>query len=62
MTFSHSAIGSSSAANDNFLYSLKAEDGIVDWRLRTGADVVSKPVADRESRLLRLARQRAARG
>jgi outer membrane protein assembly factor BamB len=33
--------------NDNFLYSLKAPDGFVDWRFRTGADVVSKPVGDR---------------
>jgi outer membrane protein assembly factor BamB len=35
-------------SNDNFLYSLKADDGTVDWLVRTGADVVSKPVADRD--------------
>ena len=47
-------------SNDNFFYCLKADDGRVDWRWRTGGDVIGLPVAD-DARLLRLARQRAAR-
>jgi outer membrane protein assembly factor BamB len=35
-------------SNDNFLYSLKTDDGAVDWLVRTGADVVSRPVVDRD--------------
>ena len=35
-------------SNDNYFYGLKADDGTVDWRVRTGADVVSKPIADRD--------------
>jgi outer membrane protein assembly factor BamB len=35
-------------SNDNYFYGLKADDGMVDWRVRTGADVVSKPIADRD--------------
>jgi outer membrane protein assembly factor BamB len=33
-------------SNDNFFYCLRAGDGIVDWRWRTGADVVGTPVVD----------------
>jgi outer membrane protein assembly factor BamB len=33
-------------SDDNFLYCLKAHDGLVDWRWRTGADVVGLPAAD----------------
>ena len=35
-------------SNDNFFYCLETKDGAVDWRWRTGADVVSKPMADRD--------------
>jgi outer membrane protein assembly factor BamB len=35
-------------SNDNYLYCLKAEDGTIEWRWQTGADVVSKPLADRD--------------
>ena len=33
-------------SRDNFLYCLRAIDGRVDWRWRTGADVTGLPVAD----------------
>ncbi|MEP7306705.1 MAG: PQQ-binding-like beta-propeller repeat protein [Acidobacteriota bacterium] len=33
-------------STDNFLYCLETRDGSIAWRWRTGADVVSKPVAD----------------
>jgi outer membrane protein assembly factor BamB len=32
--------------SDNFFYCLIAKDGTVDWRWRTGGDVVGQPVAD----------------
>jgi outer membrane protein assembly factor BamB len=31
---------------DNFFYCVMAEDGRVDWRWRTGGDVIGKPIAD----------------
>jgi glucose dehydrogenase len=31
---------------DNFLYCLKADTGLIDWRWRTGGDVIGQPVAD----------------
>jgi outer membrane protein assembly factor BamB len=33
-------------SDDNFLYCLKTHDGLLDWRWRTGADVVGMPAAD----------------
>jgi outer membrane protein assembly factor BamB len=33
-------------ADDNYLYCITAENGLVDWRWATGADVVGLPVAD----------------
>ena len=33
-------------SQDNFFYCVMARDGRVDWRWRTGADVIGKPVAD----------------
>jgi len=33
-------------STDNFLYCLNARDGRVEWRWRTGADVIGAPVAD----------------
>jgi outer membrane protein assembly factor BamB len=33
-------------SNDNFFYCVIAKDGRVDWRWRTGGDIVGKPVAD----------------
>jgi outer membrane protein assembly factor BamB len=33
-------------SDDNFLYCLKTHDGLLDWRWRTGADVVGVPAAD----------------
>jgi outer membrane protein assembly factor BamB len=33
-------------SNDNYLYCLKTNDGLVDWRWPTGADVRGQPVAD----------------
>lgn len=33
-------------SSDNFLYCLNARDGQIEWRWRTGADVVSLPMAD----------------
>ena len=33
-------------SDDNYLYCLKAGDGIVDWRWPTGADVIGRPVTD----------------
>ena len=35
-------------STDNFLYCLKASDGTVDWRWRSGADVRGLPVADEQ--------------
>jgi outer membrane protein assembly factor BamB len=35
-------------ATDNFLYCLSTDRGAIDWRWRTGADVVGAPVADGE--------------
>jgi outer membrane protein assembly factor BamB len=37
-------------STDNFFYCLLAKDGAVDWRWRTGGDVVGMPIAD-ESRV-----------
>jgi outer membrane protein assembly factor BamB len=34
------------AGADNFFYCVMAEDGRVDWRWRTGGDVIGRPVAD----------------
>jgi outer membrane protein assembly factor BamB len=33
-------------SDDNYLYCLKARDGLLDWRWRTGADVVGLPASD----------------
>jgi outer membrane protein assembly factor BamB len=33
-------------SDDNFLYSLMARDGEIDWRWRTGGDVIGVPLAD----------------
>ncbi len=33
-------------SDDNYLYCLKASDGLIDWRWPTGGDVVGLPVAD----------------
>jgi outer membrane protein assembly factor BamB len=33
-------------STDNFMYCLMAKDGQIDWRYRTGADVLGVPVAD----------------
>lgn len=33
-------------ATDNFLYCVKADTGQIDWRWRTGADVIGQPVVD----------------
>jgi outer membrane protein assembly factor BamB len=33
-------------SDDNFFYSISADDGQVRWRWRTGADIVGAPVAD----------------
>ncbi len=33
-------------SKDNFFYCLMAKDGRVDWRWRTGGDVVGTPIAD----------------
>src|SRR5207237_1034111 len=33
-------------SKDNFLYCLLTKDGAVDWRWRTGADVVGRPAFD----------------
>jgi outer membrane protein assembly factor BamB len=33
-------------AQDNFLYCLMTEDGRIDWRWRTGGDVIGLPVVD----------------
>jgi outer membrane protein assembly factor BamB len=33
-------------SDDNFFYCLLAEDGQVDWKWRTGGDVIGRPVAD----------------
>jgi len=33
-------------SQDNYFYCVMAADGRVDWRWRTGADVIGKPVAD----------------
>ncbi len=48
-------------SDDNFLYCLLASNGEVAWRWRTGGDVIGVPVVDDAPRLLRVARQRAAR-
>jgi outer membrane protein assembly factor BamB len=37
-------------STDNFLYCLLAQDGAIDWRWRTGGDIVGAPIAD-ESRV-----------
>jgi len=34
-------------SKDNYLYCLLTEGGSIDWRWRTGADVIGKPVADK---------------
>src|SRR5262249_52458167 len=36
-------------SNDNFFYCLMARDGKVDWRWRTGGDVIGKPAADEDT-------------
>jgi hypothetical protein len=33
-------------AKDNFFYCVMAEDGRIDWRWRTGGDIIGRPVAD----------------
>lgn len=33
-------------SDDNFLYCLKSRDGEIDWRWRTGGDVIGVPLAD----------------
>jgi hypothetical protein len=33
-------------SRDNHFYSVKTRDGSVDWRWRTGADVVGRPISD----------------
>jgi putative pyrroloquinoline-quinone binding quinoprotein/putative pyrroloquinoline-quinone-binding quinoprotein len=33
-------------SDDNFLYCLLAKDGVIDWRWRTGGDVIGVPLAD----------------
>ena len=33
-------------SQDNFFYCVMAEDGRIDWRWRTGGDVIGRPVAD----------------
>src|SRR5204862_1189509 len=33
-------------SQDNFFYCVMAADGRVDWRWRTGGDVIGRPVAD----------------
>jgi hypothetical protein len=33
-------------SQDNYFYCVMAEDGTIDWRQRTGADVIGRPVAD----------------
>ena len=33
-------------AKDNYLYCLMVKDGVVDWRWRTGGDVIGVPIAD----------------
>ena len=48
-------------SDDNFFYCLLASNGEVAWRWRTGGDVIGVPVVDDAPRLLRVARQRAAR-
>ena len=35
-------------SNDNFLYCLNTKNGQREWRVRTGADVVSRPIGDRD--------------
>ncbi len=35
-------------SQDNFLYCLMAKDGRIDWRWRTGGDVIGTPVADEQ--------------
>ena len=35
-------------SNDNFLYCVKTRDGQINWRWRTGADVVGRPVVDQD--------------
>jgi outer membrane protein assembly factor BamB len=33
-------------SQDNFFYCIMAEDGSVDWKWRTGGDVIGRPIAD----------------
>lgn len=33
-------------SNDNFFYCVRAADGVIDWRWRTGADVLGQPIVD----------------
>jgi outer membrane protein assembly factor BamB len=33
-------------SNDNFFYCVRTTDGVVDWRWRTGADVLGQPIVD----------------
>jgi hypothetical protein len=33
-------------STDNFFYCLLAKDGVVDWRWRTGGDIIGAPIAD----------------
>ncbi len=35
-------------SNDNYLYALEEKSGVVAWRWPTGADVITKPIADRD--------------
>jgi outer membrane protein assembly factor BamB len=48
-------------ADDNFLYCLKVDRGQIDWRWRTGADLLGKPVVD-ESRVYFLSLDNVLRG
>ena len=35
-------------STDNFFYSLSPKNGVVNWRWRTGADIIGRPVADED--------------
>jgi outer membrane protein assembly factor BamB len=35
-------------SRDNFFYCIKAQDGRVDWRWRTGGDIIGAPIADED--------------
>jgi outer membrane protein assembly factor BamB len=48
-------------SDDNFFYSLKTADGVVDWRWRTGGDVIGVPVVD-DSRVYFVSKDNLVRG